>query len=76
MDQSTLLSSRDTLLIAIPLVLMLFFSAFRLDDVIAAPKASLKRRRPASGLDKYGEPILYDPDGRPSGTRRRSPNRR
>jgi hypothetical protein len=71
MDQSTLLSSRDTLLIAIPLVLMVFLSAFRLDHLFAAPKASPDRRRPFSGVDKLGEPILCDPDGRPSGTRRR-----
>jgi hypothetical protein len=76
MDQSALLSSRDTLLIAIPLVLMVFISAFRLDQVIAAPKASQLRRRPVNGVDEAGEPILRDPDGRPSGTRRRKPNRK
>jgi hypothetical protein len=75
MDQGTILSSRDTLLFALPLILMVFFSAFRLDQVIAAPKASSHRRRPACGVDQTGEPILRDPDGRPSGPQRHNAKR-
>jgi hypothetical protein len=76
MDQSVLLSGRDTLLIAVPLVLMIFISLFRLDQVIASPKASLQRRRPVCGIDESGEPILRDPDGRLSGPGRRSAKRK
>ena len=76
MDQSILLSNRDTLLIAVPLVLMIFISVFRLDQVIASPKGSSQRRRPVCGIDDSGEPILRDPDGRPSGPARRSPKRK
>jgi hypothetical protein len=72
MDQNILISGRDTLLVAIPLVLMMFISVFRLDQIIAKPKVSLSRHRPACGVDEFGEPILCDPDGRQSGTRRRS----
>jgi len=67
MNESILLSGRDTLLVAIPLVLCLVVSIFRLDRGIALPKGSLNRRRLACGLDAFGEPILRDPDGRLSG---------
>jgi hypothetical protein len=72
MDQSILLSSKDTLLLAIPLLLMVFACAFRLDHFIAAPKGSRNPRRPACGVDQFGEEIFCDPDGRRSGPRRRS----
>ena len=71
MDQSILMSGRDTLLVATPLLLMIFFSVFRLDQILARPKVSSIRRRPACGVDEFGEPILCDPDGRLSGTPRR-----
>jgi len=67
LDEHILISGRDTLLIAIPFVLLLLFSVFRLDESMALPKGSLNRRRPACGIDKFGEPILRDPDGRLSG---------
>jgi hypothetical protein len=71
MDQSILISSRDTLLIAIPVAFMLFMSVFRLDQIIATNKGSMDRRRPACGIDEFGEPILRDPDGQLSGPGRR-----
>jgi hypothetical protein len=58
------ISGRDMVLFAIPSALLLLFSVFGLDQIIAAPKVPLSRRRPACGLDKHGEPILRDPDGR------------
>jgi hypothetical protein len=72
MDQSILISGKDTLLLAIPLLLVVLASAFRLDHFIAAPKGSQNRRRAACGVDELGEEIFCDPDGRRSGTRRRS----
>lgn len=72
MDQSILLSSNDTLLLAIPMLLMVFLSAFRLDQIIARPKGSQSRRRPARGVSASGELLLCDPDGRPSGPGRRN----
>jgi hypothetical protein len=70
MDQSILLSNRDTLLIALPFVLTLLFSIFGLDQIAAAPRVPLSRRRPIGGIDESGEPILRDPDGRLSDMRR------
>jgi hypothetical protein len=71
MDQNTLISGRDTILIAIPLLLMIFFSLFRLDQIIARPKRPQSRQRPACGIDESGELIVCDPDGRIAGTPRR-----
>jgi hypothetical protein len=64
MHEDILISGRDTLLFAIPFVLMLLISIFRLDEALATPKGAMKRRRPACGLNEAGEPILRDPDGR------------
>jgi hypothetical protein len=63
MHEPILSSGRDTLLVAIPFVMMLFLSMFRLDEVLATPRGALNRRRPAPGLDEKGEPVLRDPDG-------------
>ena len=70
MDQHILVSGRDTLLVALPFAVLLLLSIFRLDHLIASPKPVLFRRRPACGVDRSGEPILRDPDGRLSGSRR------
>jgi hypothetical protein len=63
-------SNRDIALFAIPLIFMLVFSVFRVDRIIAAPKVPLSRRRPRCGIDETGQPIIRDPDGRLSASRR------
>jgi hypothetical protein len=70
MDQSILISNKDTLLLAIPLLLMVFASAFRLDRIIATPKDSRNRRRTPCGVDQSDVEIFCDPDGRRSDKRR------
>lgn len=60
-----LLSNRDTLLFTVPMVLMLFLAAFRLDELLATPARS-QARLPKHLFDSNGEIILTDPDGRPS----------
>jgi|HubBroStandDraft_4_1064222.scaffolds.fasta_scaffold653018_1 hypothetical protein len=70
MEDHFLISGRDTLLIAIPFVLILMITMFRLDQLIAAPKAPLTGRQLACGVDQLGEPVLRDPDGRLSGPSR------
>ena len=70
MDQHILFSGRDALLVSLPFAALLVLSIFRLDHLVAIPKPSLNGRRPACGVDKSGEPILRDPDGRLSGSRR------
>jgi hypothetical protein len=71
MQEYLLLSSRDTLLIAVPFVVILMITIFRLDQIIASPREPLTGRRLACGLDEHGEPLLRDPDGRLSGPVRR-----
>ena len=71
MQEPILISGRDTLLVAVPFILVLLIGVFRLDEVFSASRASLNRRRPACGLDEHGEPIFTDPDGRVVKLRRR-----
>jgi hypothetical protein len=75
MEEHLLLSGRDTFLIAIPLIVILMITMFRLDQIIASPKGVVTGRRLACGVDKLGEPILRDPDGRLSGPPRRKRER-
>jgi hypothetical protein len=66
MDEPILKSGRDTLLVAIPFVICLVCSVFRLDEwFFRSGKGSTKSsRRPPRGLSPKGEPIFTDPDGR------------
>lgn len=67
MQDPILHSGWQSCLVGIPLVGMLMISFFRLDEVFTSKKKPVGRRqRPASGFDAEGEPILSDPDGRPS----------
>jgi len=55
----------DTALVAVPFLVMLAVGFFHLDEMVAAPKQrNLRNRRPATGVDNDGSPILSDPDGR------------
>jgi hypothetical protein len=59
-------SGWDTLLVAIPFLVILFIGFFRLDGMLARKKkAGSRASRPPSGLDEDGAPIICDPDGRP-----------
>jgi hypothetical protein len=61
-------SGWDTLLLGVPFIALLFCGFFRLDQIIAAQRHADERPRPVlGGLDENGEPLLRDPDGRPSG---------
>jgi hypothetical protein len=65
----------ETALVGIPFILILIFVFFRLDEVFVSSKrrkATPGERRKLGGQDENGEPVLYDPDGRPS----RKPRRR
>jgi hypothetical protein len=71
LGESIFSSNRDTLLVAIPFFIVLVISAFRLDQIIATPRIPLSRRRPRCGIDESGEPVLRDPDGKLSQSRRK-----
>jgi hypothetical protein len=66
MNEAHILSSnKDSILVAIPFLFMLFLSVFRIDHLLATPTKTINRnRRPACGVDDTGEPILCDPDGK------------
>jgi hypothetical protein len=68
MNEEMLTTGRDAYLIGIPLILLLLFGLFRLDELVSRPKKTLKRRRPSCHVDEDGEPVLSDPDGRLSST--------
>ena len=63
-QEPILSSTRDALLFAIPFLGLLLMGMFRLDEFFVTPKRRHLPRRPLSGVDIDGEPILCDPDGR------------
>jgi hypothetical protein len=65
------LSNADSLLVAIPMVGILFVGFFRLDELFGKSKKQVKTRRPVVGSDKDGRPICADPDGQVVGPRSR-----
>jgi len=56
-------SNMDAILVAIPMVGVLFVGMFRLDELIGKPKKRPERRRSIAGSEKDGSPICIDPDG-------------
>jgi hypothetical protein len=66
MDEPILKSGRDTLLVAIPFVMCLVGSIFRLDGLFFKSGKSSNRNygRPPRGVSATGDPIFTDPDGR------------
>lgn len=64
MHEPVLSSTRDALLFAVPFLGMLLMGMLRLDEFFVTPKRGHLPRRPPSGVDIDGEPILCDPDGR------------
>jgi hypothetical protein len=69
-------SGRDTLLIGIPLLLLLFVCFFRLDELLFRSRKK-RVRKPAAGSDARGVRSFHsDPDGKPLAERRRDKERR
>jgi hypothetical protein len=66
MDEPILKSGRDTLLVAVPFVMCLVGSRFRLDRMFFRSRKSSKNSygRPPRGVTPTGEPIFTDPDGK------------
>jgi hypothetical protein len=65
-------SNTDALLVAIPMVGLLFAGFFRLDELFGKPKKQAEPRRQIAGLDAKGRPVCIDPDGRPVQARRKN----
>jgi hypothetical protein len=62
-DANTPRSGWDVFLFGIPLIALLFFGFFRLDEVFTARKPKA-RDRPTSTPERRKSPIGTDPDGR------------
>jgi hypothetical protein len=59
-------SVKDTLLVGVPFIAVLALGVFRLDTLFFATKKAPRIGRPGCGLDINGEPLVVDPDGKPS----------
>jgi hypothetical protein len=64
MHEEILISGRDTLLVAIPFLVLFVVSLFRLDAIFSAPKGGIRQRQPLCGMNENGKPVLIDPDGK------------
>jgi hypothetical protein len=51
-------------LVMLPMVVLVFISAMKLDGLIGRPKQKQTRPVMALGLDEEGMPIFVEPDGR------------
>jgi hypothetical protein len=61
---SGLQSNSDALLVAVPMVLILFAGFFRLDELWITPrKRKLQQGRRLTDWDENGVPICTDPEG-------------
>jgi len=63
---TVLQSNRDALLVAVPMIGLLFAGFFRLDELFGKPKKPVENRRQMTGWDKNGRPLCTDPDGKTS----------
>jgi hypothetical protein len=66
---SVLQSTADSLLVAIPMVGLLFAGFFRLDELVGKPKKAMVTRHRLSSWDEEGRAVCVDPDGRIAGSR-------
>ncbi len=64
MDTNTPRSGWDVFLFGIPLIALLFFGFFRLDEVFTARKGGKQDHRPTSPPERKRKSMHSDPDGR------------
>lgn len=58
---STVQSDADALLVAVPMLVFLLMTFFRLDELLSRPKTRPQYGRRLSDWDKDGRPICTDP---------------
>jgi len=56
-------SNTEAILVAIPMVGILFAGYFRLDEIVGQSGRPKRHRRQVAGSDETGRPICIDPDG-------------
>jgi hypothetical protein len=69
---SVLQSTADSLIVAIPMVGLLFAGFFRLDELVGKPKKAMVAHHRLSSWDKDGRAVCVDPDGRIAGSGKRA----
>jgi hypothetical protein len=77
MHQATMNAGWDTFIFGIPLIALLFFGYFRLDELFTSNKdtdSAPVRPRPIPTSVKDCPSMLTDPDGRPWSTSQRGKN--
>lgn len=57
-------SNAGMILVAIPMIVVLFAGFFRLDELISRPEKATVRRRRFSHWDEDGSTVTVEPDGR------------
>jgi hypothetical protein len=65
MQDELLKSGRDTLLIGIPLLLLLFIGLFRLDELLFRSRKKKAQKPSAGNAGRGGRSFSTDPDGKP-----------
>jgi hypothetical protein len=65
MIEANLNVSSDIALFGVSFVCILIGSVSRLDELFVKPKGASNQKRHLIGTDKFGQPIMSDPDGRP-----------
>jgi hypothetical protein len=61
---SGLQSNTDAILVAIPMVAVLFIGFFRLDELLSRPQRPTELGRSFSRVDQHGNSICIEPDGK------------
>ncbi len=57
------LSNMDSILLAIPMIGLLFVGFFRLDEIFGKSRKPPAQRRTVAGTDDRGRQVCLDPDG-------------
>jgi hypothetical protein len=65
MQETVILSSRDAVLYALPLVLLLLATLFRLDEFFIVRKPPENQDKLPARAHPHHTPMCSDPDGRP-----------
>jgi len=56
-------SNLEAILVAIPMLLVLFVSFFKLDECISSPAKPTPQRKGFTHLNQTGEMVFVEPDG-------------
>jgi hypothetical protein len=61
---SAIQSNTDAILVAIPMVAVMFAVNFRLDEIISRHKKPAEQGHALSDWDRDGHPVCIEPDGK------------